>query len=65
MDTSRLNEVKAPPHDGTPRSHFRRVFIKFAVGEALSVLSFVEAVDGSYQGLLERIIKGRRVLVCC
>ena len=21
MDTSRLNEVKAPPHDGTPRPH--------------------------------------------
>ena len=23
MDTSRLNEVKAPQHDGTPRSHPR------------------------------------------
>ena len=65
MDTSRLNEVKAPPHGGTPRSHFLGMFVELAVGVALSVLLFVEAVHGSYQGLLERIIKGRRVLVCC
>ena len=25
MDTSRLNEVKAPPHDGTPRSDLHEV----------------------------------------
>ena len=24
MDTSRISEVKAPPHDGTPRSHLLR-----------------------------------------
>ena len=25
MDTSRVDGVKAPPHDGTPRSHLARV----------------------------------------
>ena len=46
---------------------FRRVFIQFAVGVALSVRFFVEAVDGFDERLPEGLVEGLRVLVgrCC
>ena len=35
MNTSRIDGVKAPPHDGTPRSHVRG--LEVAVDDALRV----------------------------
>ena len=45
--------------------HFRRVLVELAVGVALSVRLFVEAVDGLDEGLLEGLVERFRVLVGC
>ena len=45
MDTSRLNEVKTPQHDGTPRSHAHA-----RVQEVAHVVEVVEADEIRTEG---------------
>ena len=52
MDTSRLNEVKAPPHDGTPRAH--RVPVLGVVREHIIHLPIFQLAHVVLDGVAER-----------
>ena len=48
MDTSRIEEVKPPQHDGTPRSHLLR--------EALGLLRSFRGIFGIFTSLLVELL---------